>query len=333
MNTILRKALCIFLSFAVTWMPVVWQTARAEDIDLFVSATGSGVNPNILIVIDNSANWASASQHWAGGLKQGESELRALKTVLNEVRDSSSATASKFNLGLMLFTEGSGSDIDGAYLRYAIRPMTQYYIDKLVAIIGDSSCVDGNESVVPVSTDPIWGATGTSSSIPRCILKNFNGQEKVGTAKIDYSSGLFEVYKYFGAYSDVAHATLDQPGTPVATASSPHTFIAKDGTYPKRRAGTVESSSSAFGRLKYDLHAYTDSNRTAYNVPLNTSNSCAKNYVIFIGNGFPSTEPTAWDTELLANVNQSSSQLAMPQFTSTSTTITDKYDSGTTCET
>ena len=59
---------------------------RAEDIDLFVgsSPATAATRPNVLIVIDNSANWSAASQHWAGGVKQGQSELRALRTVVGE---------------------------------------------------------------------------------------------------------------------------------------------------------------------------------------------------------------------------------------------------------
>src|SRR3954465_14986526 len=67
--------------------------AKAEDIDLFVSGAGAAtpVKPNILIILDNSANWNSNSQHWpapageTGTFKQGQSELRAIKRVLGEL--------------------------------------------------------------------------------------------------------------------------------------------------------------------------------------------------------------------------------------------------------
>ena len=39
--------------------------SKAEDIDIFLANTaGSAANPNILIVLDNSSNWASANQNW-----------------------------------------------------------------------------------------------------------------------------------------------------------------------------------------------------------------------------------------------------------------------------
>ena len=52
----------------------------AEDIHIYSSDVGASAKPNILVVIDNSANWASAAQHWPGGIKQGEAELNALRT-------------------------------------------------------------------------------------------------------------------------------------------------------------------------------------------------------------------------------------------------------------
>src|SRR5687767_8534146 len=77
---------------------------NAEDIDLFVSAatsTTANNNPNVLFIIDNSANWSSENQHWVGAggespFKQGQSELRALRTVIQEAND-------KVNIGLMMF--------------------------------------------------------------------------------------------------------------------------------------------------------------------------------------------------------------------------------------
>ncbi|HWI14442.1 MAG TPA: hypothetical protein VNT02_09315, partial [Burkholderiales bacterium] len=40
--------------------------AAAEDIDLFVGSSSStaATRPNVLVIIDNSANWSAANQHW-----------------------------------------------------------------------------------------------------------------------------------------------------------------------------------------------------------------------------------------------------------------------------
>ncbi len=293
---LLRKALTLTLAASLTWMPV--RQAAAEDIDLFVSGTASSVDPNILVIIDNSANWSAANQRWPGGVKQGQSELRALRTVLNEIRPGDS-TSSRVNLGLMMFTAGQGSDIDGGYIRFHVRPMTQTNVDRFKELIGDpavSTC-SGNNSL-----------TGA----PNCIYHNFNNPfENTANADIDYSAALFEAFKYFGGYTDVANAQADRPGAPPSGAVPPHTFGVT------RRSGTIPSDQTSNEYRKFDSAAYS-ADKASYVSPIGATNSCAKNYIILIGNGFPTSEPTAWDTELLFNVNQPSTQLAMPQFTSTS---------------
>lgn len=94
--------------------------AVSEDIDLFAVSVGNVVDkPNVLFVIDNSANWSRQSQQWPGGLTQGQSEARAIKTVINELAPNS------VNVGMIEYsTAGSASENDGGYVRYHIRPMT-----------------------------------------------------------------------------------------------------------------------------------------------------------------------------------------------------------------
>ena len=86
--------------------------SSAEDIDLFVGATpiASTELPNVLIVIDNGANWSSAFK----------TEMTALASTV------AGLDADKFRLGFMMYTEtGSGNaNPDGAYVRAAVRTMT-----------------------------------------------------------------------------------------------------------------------------------------------------------------------------------------------------------------
>lgn len=93
--------------------------AATEDIDIFSIDEDSAANkPNVLIVLDNSANWSRQSQQWPGGLAQGQSEARAIKAVLSRLADNS------VNLGLLEFsTEGASADQDGGYVRHHIRPV------------------------------------------------------------------------------------------------------------------------------------------------------------------------------------------------------------------
>ncbi|RJG11981.1 pilus assembly protein PilY [Pseudomonas cavernicola] len=86
-------------------------TVQAEDIDLFVgNPPGEGVAPNVLIVVDNTANWSQAFT----------AEMNALASVVAGLPED------KFRVGLMMFTEtGKGNQgNDGGYVRAAIRPMS-----------------------------------------------------------------------------------------------------------------------------------------------------------------------------------------------------------------
>lgn len=95
----------------------------AADIDLFISPSTSATDvPNVLIVLDNTANWNTAFTN----------EKAALVSVFNGL------PANKFNVGLMMFTEtGSGnSGNDGGYVRAAIRQMNSTNKAAYAAMIG-----------------------------------------------------------------------------------------------------------------------------------------------------------------------------------------------------
>lgn len=90
--------------------------AQAEDIDLFVSpSTGNTAKPNVLIIMDNTANWGSGNQ----SPQPFTNEKAALVSVL------SSLPVDSFRVGLMMFSEtGNPNDnVDGAYVRAALRLM------------------------------------------------------------------------------------------------------------------------------------------------------------------------------------------------------------------
>lgn len=108
--TILR-----FLAVAVSL--AVHLTVQAEDVDLFVSpATGSTVKPNVLIIMDNTANWGNGNNP-----QPFTNEKSALVSVL------SGLPLDKFRVGLMMFGEtGAPNDTrDGGYVRAALRLMNE----------------------------------------------------------------------------------------------------------------------------------------------------------------------------------------------------------------
>ncbi|HZZ94580.1 MAG TPA: PilC/PilY family type IV pilus protein [Usitatibacter sp.] len=272
MKPLIGKILTASLAAALC----VARPSFAEDIDLFTTAntTGSASAPNILIILDNSANWARNDQQWAVG-KQGQAELYAIRQVLLD--DNNFKTP--VNMGLMMFTSGSP---DGGYVRFAIRTMDA----TTSAGIANRQAL---ATQIGTDTDPNFGGvactagTNSVSGTPNCILANFNGSEKTNSASTNYGGALMDAFKYFGGYTDPAHANSDTAGTP--------------------------TNSTHFGQIKYsslvasitDPASYTTSGgTTSYVSPLTTADSCAKNYIIFIGNGYPSQDVAS---TLLAGIN------------------------------
>ena len=90
--------------------------ALGEDIDIYSGNTAVTPGaPNVLIVLDNSANW---SQSFASSTKFA-AEMAALQQVVG-------ALTTQFNLGVMFYVEtGSpNNNIDGGYVRFAVQSMS-----------------------------------------------------------------------------------------------------------------------------------------------------------------------------------------------------------------
>ena len=106
----------------------IHQGARADDIDIFTAAsTLSAVPPNVLIVLDNSANW---SANFGAGTKFSE-EIATLIAAIDSLD-------TKINLGLMMFGEtGAGNTTPvTSYIRYAVRNMTLANRNSFKSLIG-----------------------------------------------------------------------------------------------------------------------------------------------------------------------------------------------------
>ncbi len=95
--------------------------ASAEDIDLFASGltneAASDSLPNVIFVLDNSANWARQSQQWPGGDEQGQSEVEAIKNTLAAL-----PSDVDINVALLEFgTQGANEQRDGGYIRFDLQ--------------------------------------------------------------------------------------------------------------------------------------------------------------------------------------------------------------------
>jgi len=101
--------------------------SRAEDIDLFIGAQASTNGlPNVLFIVDNTANWNQAFTN----------EMAALANTFNNLPLNADGSA-KFNIGIMLSTEtgNPNSNVSGGYVRAAVRPMTAANRTKYAALI------------------------------------------------------------------------------------------------------------------------------------------------------------------------------------------------------
>lgn len=91
-------------------------TAPATDLDLYVNlpTPSAAARPNVLFIIDNTANWNQAFANEKGAIA---TTLRNLPVNLDG--------SAKFNVGFMFQSETGGSDSGekGGYIRAAIRPM------------------------------------------------------------------------------------------------------------------------------------------------------------------------------------------------------------------
>ncbi len=146
--------------------------SMAEDIDIFTGAGGgTAVGPKILIILDNTSNWARQSQQWPGGLAQGQSEARAINTVL-------SAIGSDVNLGLMEFVTGGTANDTGGFIRFAVQPMS-----------------DANKSAFSTQLTTIYN--------------NINDPDEKRNANTEYGNLMYDAYNYFtGGYSVSPSAVL-----------------------------------------------------------------------------------------------------------------------------
>ena len=163
---------------------------RAEDIDLF---TASSSDPsNVLIILDNSANWSAAKQGWPddedpplgvdcgnGCNKQGYYELKAIRKVINSLPTDDYGTVA-MNIGLMLFNDSTASR-NGAYVRYHVRRMTAF-----------------NRNALLTKLDEIIG--------------NFNTEN--APSSVQYASALFDAFKYFGGHTNPDSNTNAPPANP-----------------------------------------------------------------------------------------------------------------------
>ena len=143
-------------SVLLIWGLSLANAALAEDIDIFVGSAGidSGL-PNVIFVLDNTANWSRQSQGWPGGLTQGQSEVRAIKRALAGLVD-------KANVGLVEFvTQGNANENDSGYVRFNLQALNATSYAQLSSLLVDDASSIYNNITSPVERRSAGAPYGT----------------------------------------------------------------------------------------------------------------------------------------------------------------------------
>lgn len=232
-----------------------------EDIDIFAAGAGVTPRPNVMIVLDNSSNWSATLGPNACFPAKDNTKFHAEVCALRTVV---AQLNDRIRLGLTMFAETGGTN--GGYVRYGIRDMIatnkQAYIDLVNNLVQLGSGTDNSGSNQP------------------------------------YGKTMFEVFKYFGGYTNPANALTDLPGTPVGTEGfGPAAFAgwstdAGGSISAKRRDhGTNNAAENRAARF-YNAdnnYAFQNSSSREYEYNKAIVDGCAKNFVIVISNGDPGT--------------------------------------------
>ena len=136
----IKRFLCLLLSATLAFSPLAAYPAFDpvnDDTDLFLANPNiTAQRPNVLLVLDNTANWNTPFTN----------EKSALVQVVNGLDDG------LFNVGLMMMVEtGSPNDsIDGGYVRFAVRQMTGAAKTNLASMVQNLHILDdkGNNNTV-----------------------------------------------------------------------------------------------------------------------------------------------------------------------------------------
>ncbi|NEX60293.1 pilus assembly protein [Noviherbaspirillum galbum] len=185
------QPVCLALSLGAAALTTALPSL-AEDTDIFKAAATSASGPKILIVLDNTSNWARQSQQWPGGIQQGQAEVRAIQTVVNSL-----TSTDNINLGLMEFVTNGNANDNGGFVRYAIRDMAQ-------------------------STNRTNFGTKLTT-----IFNNINSPSEKRNSRTPYGNLMYDVYNYFaGAASYWGQSAAPNPDTDAAGYSTTYSNFA-----------------------------------------------------------------------------------------------------------
>lgn len=188
----------------------------ADDTDIFtLNPNVSSQRPNVLLIVDNTANWNTPFV----------AEKAALVSTFNGLND-------QFNVGIMMMVEtGNPNDnVDGSYVRAAIRQMT-----------------------------------ATNRSLYATLVNSLDQLGDKGN-NATYGLTMAEAYRYFAGTTSV----------------SGFGKVKRD--YGGNNASGFAAASASQAVWSQPGNAFQNAGDQTYESPI--SDSCGKNFIIFISNGF-----------------------------------------------
>lgn len=199
-------------------------TAPATDLDLYtnIGSTVASDLPNVLFVIDNTANWNKAFTN----------EMAALANTLRNL------PPNKFNVGIMLASEtgtGNGGQ-QGGYVRAAIRTMNTANLAKYEALVRSFDKINDKSN---------GGASGVSMA--EAYLYFFGGTPYSGSRKVktDYLGNVAGTVQSNAVYGVTGNALTTKDGTsyrsPVADGSCAKNYIIYISNGPNQESASQDS--------------------------------------------------------------------------------------------
>ena len=215
----------LYKSLLLTALLAINHSAVAEDIDLFVGASPSTTDvPNVLIILDNTANWNSAFSN----------EMAALSSVV------SGLPADKFRVGLMMFTETGTGDTgnDGAYVRAAMRLMNSATKTKYQNLVNSLDVTGDKSNGGKIGKSMEEAYLYFSAGIPHA------GNNKI---KTDYAGNASGTTTSNAIYALPSNALLSKAGSPyvspvVASCAKNYIIYISNGAAQDNSADTTQAT-------------------------------------------------------------------------------------------
>lgn len=281
------STLAVFVTMILAFATATPDNALADDIDIYSLPSTAASAPNLIFMLDSTSNWNRNNQAWESiavyakcltntavanittqcqdlvndvfypgasaalkrpwqtnptsvSLKQGQVEIRTMKHVINFLICNGATNALKANVGISFLS------VPSAIINFAVTPLSGKSTDAAIV----SSCGRINTEMTKMDT-------------------SFGGGNPYQTsANSDYGGPMFELFKYFGGYTNPtgAKAAPETSGSPVSSTGY----------------GTTRWSSP---NALDDVAAFTDVGKTTYNPPANAGGLCARNYIVVVSNG------------------------------------------------